>query len=451
MVGAISSPDFNCDPVLLPAILSSPITFPECFSMTLRRLALFVLVSCSIFGFARAADWARLRGPNGAGVVSEATPVKFTAKDQLWKTPIAGTGHGSPIIVGDRVFLQASSNDDSKRSLICLSAMTGKIEWTKEIGGQKAPIHKKNTMASSTPASDGERVFATVWDGAALSLYAYDLAGKELWNASLGSYAAQHGAAHSPMVFGGLVYMNVDSDSSAKLVAYDAVKGTETWKVDRVKERASYTTPMVLEEKDKPAQLILGTTTTVDSYDPKTGKSNWSYAIVWPAGKKLRAVGQPILAAGNIVTYMGEGGSGRYMVAVKTDGTGTLGAKGKAWDSNEKERTPYVPSVLTHGEHLYWINDTGFAACADAKTGKIIWYARAFPKGVSSSPILVNGTILAFDEAGKAVAFQASPKEFESVAESSLGEAVFSSPAAAGGRLFVRGTQNLYCFGPKGS
>ena len=417
--------------------------------MMFRRLALFAfVVGCSL-GLAGATDWARLRGPNGTGVVSEATPVKFTAKDQLWKTPIPGVGHGSPIIVGDRVFLQSGSADHSQRNLHCLNAKTGKLEWTKEIAGRVPEgLHKKNTGASSTPASDGERVYTTVWDGAALALYTYDLTGKELWNAPLGSFTGQLGAAHSPMVFDGLVYVNLDSDVSAKLVAYDAIKGTETWKVDRVKERASYTTPMVLEEKGKPAQLILGTTTSVDSYEPRTGKSNWSYTVVYPV-KKLRAVGQPMLAAGNIVTYMGEGGTGRYMVAVKTDGTGSLGEKGKAWEL--KDKTPYVPSALVYEDHLYWVNDTGFAACADAKTGEILWYSRTNQKGISSSPILVKDTILAFDETGKAVAFKASPKEYEPLGESNLGEGVFSSPAAAGGRLFVRGTQHLFCFGPKGS
>ncbi len=418
--------------------------------MTLPRFAIFALAAGSSLGLAGAADWSRLRGPNGTGVVEEKTPVSFTAKDQLWKTALPGTGHGSPIIVGDRVFIQLSSADDSKRSLHCLNTKTGKIDWTKDVGAQKAnSMHKKNTTASSTPASDGKRVYAAVWDGTSLALFAYDLDGQELWNKSLGTYSAQHGAAHSPMVFDGLVYLNVDSDSSAKLVAFEAVKGDEKWRVDRVKERASYTTPMVLEEKGKPTQLILGTTTTVDSYDPKTGKSNWSYTLEWPTGKKLRAVGQPLFAAGNIVTYMGEGGAGRYMVAVKADGEGTLGAKGKAWEL--KDKTPYVPSALAFENHLYWVTDSGFAACADAQTGKLLWDARAFQKGVSSSPILVGGTVFAIDEAGKAIAFKATPKGYEPTGKSDVGEPVLSSPAAAGGRLFIRGAEHLFCYGPKGT
>ena len=400
------------------------------------------------FGFAGAEDWARLRGPNGTGVVAESTPVKFAAKDQLWKTPIPGVGHGSPIVVGERVFIQSSSADSKSRLLLCLGAKTGKVEWTKSIGAQMADsIHKKNTPASSTPASDGASVYASVWDGSALALYAYDLEGKELWNAALGTFSGAHGAAHSPMVHDGVVYLNVDSDASAQLVALDAKTGAPKWKADRLKERASYTTPMILEAKGKPTQLLLGTSTTVDSYDPKTGKVNWTCAI----GTRLRAVGQPILAAGNLVTYMGEGGKGRHMVAVKTDGSGDVSKTGKAWELNDASKTPYVPSALAHGDHIYWVNDTGFAGCADAKTGKIVWYERCCATGVSSSPILVKDTVLAFDEAGKSVAFKATPKGFEKVGESTLGEAVLSSPAAAGGRLFVRGATHLFCFGPKGS
>jgi outer membrane protein assembly factor BamB len=416
--------------------------------MSLRRFAAYASVALFPLGFAGAEDWARLRGPNGTGVVAEATPVKFTAKDQLWKTAIPGVGHGSPIVVGERVFIQSSSADSKTRSLYCLGAKSGTIEWTKSVGGQKADsIHKKNTPASSTPASDGTNVYASVWDGSAITLFAYDLMGKELWNTPLGTFSGAHGAGHSPMVYDGVVYLNIDSDSSAKLVALDAKTGAEKWKADRLKERASYTTPMILEAKGKPAQVLLGTSTTVDSYDPKTGKVNWTFAV----GTKLRAVGQPILAAGNLVTYMGEGGKGRHMVSVKTDGSGDVTETGKAWELNDASKTPYVPSALAHGDHIYWVNDTGFAGCIEAKTGKIVWYERCCSKGVSSSPILVKDVVLVFDEDGKAVAFRASPKGFEKLGESALGEAVLSSPAAAGGRLYVRGAEHLFCFGPKGS
>ena len=415
--------------------------------MSLRRFAAFACVAVLPLGFAGAEDWARLRGPNGTGVVAEATPVKFTAKDQLWKTAIPGVGHGSPIVVGERVFIQSSSSDSKTRSLHCLGAKSGKVEWTKSIGGQKADsMHKKNTPASSTPASDGRSVYASVWDGSALALYAYDFSGRELWTAPLGTFSGAHGAGHSPMVFDGVVYLNIDSDASARLVALDAKTGEPKWKADRLKERASYTTPMILEAKGKPVQLLLGTSTTVDSYDPKTGKVNWTCTV----GTKLRAVGQPILAAGNLVTYMGEGGKGRHMVSVKTDGSGDVTKTGKAWEISDASTTPYVPSALASGDHIYWVNDTGFAGCLDAKTGKIVWYERCCSTGVSSSPILVKDAVLVFDEAGKAVAFRASPKGLEKLGESNLGEAVLSSPAAAGGRLYVRGAEHLFCFGAKG-
>lgn len=419
--------------------------------MTLRRIAVGLFTAAALFATASAADWARFRGPNGTGIVEGGALLKFTLKDDLaWKTKIPGVGHGSPIVVKDRVFLQTSTPDETGRVLMCINAKTGKEEWTKPVAGQKQKMHKKNSGASSTPASDGERVFLSVWDGTAVSLMAFDLAGKELWNTPVEKYNSQHGAGHSPMTHDGMVYLNFDDDVTAKLIAFDAKTGEVKWTQPRKIQRASYTTPFMLETAGKPAQLILGTTTTVDSYNPKTGTVNWTYNVKW-VGAPLRAIGQPVLAAGNILTYFGEGGSGRYMVCVKPDGKGDVSGKGMAWDLREKDKTPYVPSMIVHKDHLYWVNDTGFAACASAKTGKIVWYERLFAKGVSASPMLVGDSIFAIAEDGTAKAFKASPTGLEDLGTSQLGEGVYASPAAAGGKLFIRGMEHLYCFGLKGS
>jgi outer membrane protein assembly factor BamB len=429
---------------------SSP---PRVPAMTLRRTAAGIFTAAALLATASAADWVRFRGPNGTGVVEGNIPLKFTLKDDLvWKTKIPGVGHGSPIVVKDKVFLQTSTADQTGRMLMCLDAKTGQEVWSKQVAGHKQAMHKKNSGASSTPASDGERVFLSVWDGTAVSLMAFDFTGKELWNKPINKFTGQHGAGHSPMTHDGMVYFNFDDDVSAKLVAFDAKTGDEKWSQPRKKERASYTTPFILETSGKPAQLILGTTTTVDSYNPKTGAVNWTFNVNWAGIKApLRAIGQPVLAAGNILTYFGEGGSGRYMVSVKPDGKGDVSGKNTAWESREKDKTPYVPSMIVLKDHIYWVNDTGFAACADAKTGKIVWYERIFSSGVSASPILVGDTIFAIAEDGTAKAFKASPSGLEETGTSKLGEGVYASPAAAGGKLFIRGMEHLYCIGLKGS
>jgi outer membrane protein assembly factor BamB len=420
--------------------------------MILRRIAAGLFGTAFLATSAPADDWARFRGPNGTGTAEAGTPLRFNAKSDLaWKAKIPGVGHGSPIVVKDKVFLQTSTPDETGRLLLCIDAKTGKEVWSKQVAGQKQKMHKKNSGASSTPASDGERVYLSVWDGEAISLMAFDFTGKELWQKPINKYSSQHGAGHSPMVFDGMVYLNFDDDVSAKLVAFDAKTGEQKWSQPRKIERASYTTPFVLESPGKPAQLILGTTTTVDGYDPKTGKVNWTYAVKWTAGKPLRAIGQPVLAGGNVVTYFGEGGSGRNMVAVKTGGTGDVSEKNTAWELREKDKTPYVPSMLAKGDHIYWVNDTGFAGCQDAKTGKILWYERLFPKAVSASPILVGDSVFAIAEDGMAKSFKASPAGLEASGPSLLGEGVYASPAASGGKLFLRGMEHLFCFNGKGS
>ncbi len=417
------------------------------------RLPLLALLLCACVPQppAVADDWARFRGPNGTGVADPATPTRFAlTTDLAWMTKLPGVGHGSPIVVGDKVFLQAASEDGATRSLLCLSTADGKLLWEKKvIEGKAGKIHKKSSNASGTSCSDGERVFNVVWDGTGLTMTAHDLKGNELWKKGLGSFASQHGFGHSPITVGGVVIFSYDQDGAAELVAHDAKTGEQKWRVERKPHRASYSTPFLIEKDGKPAELVVATTTTIDSYDPATGKVNWTFTVPWAdPNKKLRAIGQPVLAGGNVVMFTGDGDGSRAMVAVKADGKGELGKDGLAWEL--KKGTPYVPGGLVYEDHLYWVTDDGQAACADPKTGKVKWTDRVPGlKGVSASPILVGDTVFVVGEDGKAAAFKANPKELGEVTNSTVGEPVFASPAAAGGKLFIRGGTHLFCIGKK--
>jgi outer membrane protein assembly factor BamB len=342
------------------------------------------------------------------------------------------------------VFLQVASPDGATRSLVCLSATDGKVQWEKKvIEGKAGKIHKKSSNASGTPCSDGERVFNVVWDGTGLTMTAHDLKGNELWKKGLGSFASQHGFGHSPITVGGLVIFSYDQDGAAELVAHDAKTGEQKWRVERKPHRASYSTPFLIEKEGKPAEVVVATTTTIDRYDAKTGQVIWSFNVPWDTDKKLRAIGQPVLAGGNVVMFTGDGDGSRAMVAVKAAEKPAL-----AWEL--KKGTPYVPGGLVYKDHLYWVTDDGQAGCADPKTGKVLWGER-LPglKSVSASPILVGDRVFVVGEDGKAVSFEANPKELKEVEKSDVGEPVFASPAAAGGKLFIRGGTHLFCIGKK--
>jgi len=414
--------------------------------MTLHFRLLVLGFAIAIAAPATAADWPRFRGPNGSGISTENAPTQFTKDNLAWKTEIPGIGHSSPIIVGKKVFIQTASKDGATRSMICIDADTGKMLWNQNVPGATSKIHKKNSLASGTPVSDGTIVAGTFWDGDKVSLAAFDMEGKSLWTAELGGFASQHGPGHSPIIVKGLVIVNFDQDPSAKLVAFDAKTGKEKWSVDREKYRASYSTPIVT-ERDGKTELIVGTITSIDGYAPETGKVVWSYPIKWASGgMPLRAVAGPVLSDDYISLAMGDGGGSRYMLTIQP---GKDGAK-KIWDA--KKDTPYVPNQIAYEGYLYWLHDAGLAVCADAKTGKVQWSERVIQRGaISSSPILVKDTMLIIAEDGTAVSFKASPKGLEKVGESKVGEAVFSTPAVADGKLFIRGATHLFCYAQKGS
>lgn len=409
----------------------------------MSRLLLSGLALALTLTLATGADWPRFRGPNGSGTADGPLP-EIDPKKPLWKVELGGgKGVGSPIIVAGKLYVQSASADGKARVLVAFDAASGKELWRKEVPGDKAKAHAKNSLASGTPACDGSQLYCAWWDGSGVSLAAYDLAGKEQWSASLGGYVSQHGPGFSPMVHDGLVFVNVDDDQHAELIAFDAKTGQKKWIAPRKHVRACYTTPFILERPGKGAELILGTTTAVTSYEPATGKVNWEYPIAWPKGDMpLRVIGHPVYAGGLLVVYCGDGGGSRYMAAIDPEKK----TPAKVWDL--KKETPYVPCVLVRGDKLFWIGDKGIATCAEAKTGKALWAERVFTGDVTASPILVGDKILMVSEKGEVAAVKAE-KEYEEPVKVSLGEGVFASPAVADGRVYIRGVNTLFCFGKK--
>lgn len=407
----------------------------------MKPTSAFILAMTVLFPL-NAADWSRFRGENGTGHAAGDYPVTFdTTKNLAWKVKLPGLGHGSPIVVKDRVFLQVAKKDASAVSLVCIDVAKGDIEWSKGLDIKPGRFHKKNNMASSTPCSDGERVFTVFWDGDGLNLLAYDFKGTELWNKPLGKYASEHGAGHSPMTVDGLVIVNFDQDKKAELLAFDVKTGERKWSTPREAHRASYTVPFLRSTGKDTKELVVGSTTTLTAYNIATGKPNWEYKLKWPDGKLLRAIGQPVEADGHILLYTGEGGTGRYMVSVTptTDGNAKLD-----WDT--KKGTPYVPGAVVVKDHAYWIGDDGIAGCMNIATGKMAWSERLLAKGVSASPILLGDQLLVIGEDGVCASFKATPTAMEKTSGAQLGEAVFATPAAANGKLYVRGADTLFCF-----
>jgi outer membrane protein assembly factor BamB len=395
---------------------------------------------------ADSSTWPRFRGHNGTGIVTNMDiTVKWDDRSGIvWKVPLPGFGNSSPIIWGERLYLQSATADGKERLLLCLSVKDGKILWTRSVPGNTAKTHEKNTLASSTPSTDGERVYVSIWDGKKLMLAAYDMDGNPAWTRELGPFDSQHGAGASPIVYQDKVYFLRDQDDLASMLALDAKTGRVVWEKPRQHFRACYSSPFILAKPGCPDELIVLSTMGVTSYEPHRGDVNWDWAWKFPT-KPWRTTGSPIAVNDMILACSGDGGGPRHMVAIQLKGNGNGTTVRKAWE-NLKD-FPYVPSLLSRGEHVYFVNDKGMAGCFEIRTGKRVWFERLVgATSFVSSPVMIDGKIYAPSEQGDVFVFAAEPK-LRLLARNPMGEPIRASPAVADNRLYIRTESYLYCIG----
>jgi outer membrane protein assembly factor BamB len=399
---------------------------------------------------ARADNWARFRGPNGTGTAADkGVPVQWeTQEGILWKVPLPGQGNSSPIIWGKRLFVQTAGADGKDRSLMCLSVRDGKLLWARSVPGTQARINALNTLASSTPTTDGERVYASFWDGKDVVVAAYDFTGKQVWRRNLGGFTSQHGAGASPVVFASKVFLANDQDGTSALVALNAGDGSVAWEGARPAYRACYSAPIVRQPPGARPELVVVSTMEITGYEPETGAKNWSWQWKFTAKMPLRTTASPIFNHNTLIACSGDGGGDRHMIALKVDGQGKGTRANLLWEN--KKDFPYVPTPLTRGEHVYFVNDRGVAGCYVAKTGKRVWFERLPGATFLSSPVLIDGKIYAGSEEGDVFVIAAEPT-FRLLARNALGERVRATPAVADNRLYIRGQHHLFCIGTAGA
>jgi outer membrane protein assembly factor BamB len=412
------------------------------------HLVLILVIGALACGQTRASDWPRFRGPNGTGVSTDKdVPVTWSADNVLWKKEIPGIGHSSPIVHGGRILLQSASKDGKERWLFALEGATGEMLWKTTVPGDrpKRKPHDLNSLASSTPATDGERVYALFWDGRELLLGAYQFRdGKVVWEKRLGGFVSQHGVGHSPMLIDGKVIVANDQDGSAHLLAFDTRSGDKVWDVERKAFRACYSTPFVHARTDGGKELIVASTAGITGYNPSDGSVNWSYT--WSFSRMpLRTVASPIANADLVFATSGDGAGDRHAIAVRLGGKGDVTDTSLVWENRKKYPFPYVPCMLARGDYLYSVSDKGMANCHLARTGDEVW-SENLNTAFTASPILVDGKVYAVSQSGSVYIFEAAPK-FKLLAKNSLDEPVSSTPAVADNRLYIRGDKHLFCVG----
>ncbi|MBL9083459.1 MAG: PQQ-binding-like beta-propeller repeat protein [Planctomycetales bacterium] len=425
-------------------------------------LGLSLLLTAALGLTAQAENWPCWRGPRGDGTVTDAKLPTAWSDDQngkqeniVWKVPLPGVGHSSPVVWDNVIFLttclvdQGDGKTPTDRLLMCLDKTTGKEKWRQSVC--KSPLEKKHTLnsfASGTPTTDGQSVFVTFLESDSpdekknhgqMVVAAYDFAGKRLWEVRPGEFSSTHGYCSSPVLFEDLVIVNGDHDGNSYIVALRQVDGSTVWKTPREHKTRSYCTPIIRRfgpSPDAPPQLILSGSKSVCAYNPRTGERIWN--IDGPTEQFVASM----VDDGKLL-FMTCGFPERHILAIKPDGKGNVTETHIAWRS--KDNCAYVPSPIICDGYFLVVADNGIASCFRAADGERLWLKRIGP-GHSASLLTAGGLVYFLSDRGTMKIIRPG-KEYEEVAVNELGEDCFASPAASDGKLYVRSVGHLYCIG----
>ena len=403
-------------------------------------------------GSLHAENWPQFRGPTFQGVSSEMNlPLKWSVTENIaWKTPLPGDSWSSPIVWGDRVFVTTATDNGVSCRVLSLERTTGKILWDKEVL-QQVPRRKegRNTYATPTPVTDGERVYACFGDG---SFAALNFAGEVVWTNRDFKFYSQHGLGTSPILHQGLLIMARDGSSEgedkkvgwqtpwdkSRVIALDAKTGQERWQGQRGLSRISHGAPTIWEHDGK-AEVISEAGDVVQGFDVQTGERLWSQQVLGE-GK----VPSTLIGEGLVFTAGGWAGK-ETMKAFKLGGKGDLKETQLVWE--QKKGMPKVPSMLYVKPHLFAITDGGVASCLKAATGELVWQERV-GGNFSATPVAADGKIYFLGDNGETTIIEAGP-EFKVLAKNPLSEKLQASMAVSQGQLFIRTEKNLFCIGGK--
>ena len=387
-----------------------------------------------------AGDWPWWRGPTLDNHSPDANGVTKWSESEnvLWKTPVAGRGHSSPIVVGDRVLLTSADEAAERQFALCFDRASGQILWEKTIHEKNLPHkHADNTYASGTPASDGQHVFVAFANNKAIHVTSLDLEGKLLWQTETGPHAggsSSHGYAASPALWGSYVYISDDSPSGAGwIAAVHRQTGEVAWRKGHKTGAGSYGTIIIPNIGGKPLLLHVGNS-FVTAMKPTDGE------IVWKT-KGLGEVTANTVAIGADKIFASSGYPERKLLALNADGN-------VVWKKESGNEIPYPPSMLWTKDYLYAVSDQGFVSCFNADTGDQQWKER-LPGGYYSSPLLVGNLIYACNRDGLTTIFEANPESFTVVASNKLDAGIAASPVAVAGKLYIRTATDLYCIGKR--
>jgi outer membrane protein assembly factor BamB len=449
------------------------------------------------------AQWTQFRGPNGAGVASDAGyPVELSAtRNVVWKVAVP-YAPSSPIVAGGRVFLTASQG--ARLLTLCLDAVTGRELWRREVPRERThKIYSANDPASPTPVADDSGVVVFFPD---FGLVSYSRDGKEEWRFPLGPFRNFYGMAASPIVADGMVVLVCDQATGSFVLALDRSSGRVRWKTERPGRPVGWATPMVFRPSGHPAQLIVLGSAHLDGYDLSGGQPRWWMRVASQGG-----LGTPVASADSVLIstlagtepwmpefgwvlekydrdkdghllqdefkvdpdlgehfgWLDDNGDGvvdrAEWTAAREMGIGEFGAmairpgnaQGQLPPSAIRWRfqknLPFVPAPLLYQDVYYMVRSGGIITSLNADTGQLLKEGRTrdAPGEYYASPVAADGKVFLASGEGKITVLQAAAP-WQVLGVYDLGEEIRATPALSGGRMYVRTRDAVYCFGRTG-
>lgn len=414
-----------------------------------RAAGIVWIIALALTPLAWGQEWTRFRGPNGTGLSNaKGIPATWTEKDYQWKVELPAPGHSSPVIWGDKIFLSGAENATAERKIFALSVKDGKNLWTKSYPSVVHRKHGLNSFASPTAVVDADQVYFSWSKPEELTLLAVAHDGTEKWKRNLGPFVSQHSAGVSPILYENLVVLvncqdkdNMGQMGQSSVVAVDRKTGDTVWQLPCESSLVPYSTPCFRKNAAGQDEMIVnGSSYGIKALNPKTGKVNWEI----PQLIDKRSVSSPVITAGGLITITcGSGAGGNFLVAIHPkDATGPL-AGTVAYKLDKV--APYVPTPIAKGDRLFLMSDKGVALCVNAKTGEEIWNERV--GGTFYGSLVCIGDKLYCPTADGEIVVLSATDKFEELGRNPLGETMHSTPAVAGGRLYLRTVKHLISIG----
>ena len=378
-------------------------------------------------------QWTRFRGADGLGIdtISKA-PTSWEESDFRWNITLAGTGHASPVVWNDLIFVTSSDDEKDLGYVMALNEQKGELLWQKEFRVSDLTMHKDNNLAAPSPAVDESQVY-TVWYSKELTrIAALSHDGTLQWQAEFGGIEARHGGGSSLVLTEKYVIFTREqeetSSQKSSWVAVNKQTGKVGWELERESAVGnSFSTPILVQRKNQKAILIFTSWAHgFTAVDPETGK------VLWERKSLLhhRVVASPVYANGMIFACR----KGEAVVLAVDENLNPLADT--ACYSLRPNLSPYVPTPIVVGNLAYLFLDNGSVACLILATGEVLWKER--PAGpIYGSPICVDGNLYCMTKAGKLIVIRAQ-STYELLGIHDLGDESFSTPVMSNSGMVFR-------------